>query len=106
MLRPRVVHFVSGAFILGLVSTWLLPDEWFGYFLASGIAAAILFGILANFQTHEPHLSPPGVKALSYVLIGTDSPTTIVEPGLALWIFFVLAAYVIGMLANVFWLAW
>ena len=93
---PRPLAIIL-SFGIGIVTAWGVPAEWFLQCFLFGICAALLLGVMGAATAKEVRPLGPGLKAASYLLIGTSRPNAEVRPGWVLLWFLLATAHVAGM---------
>lgn len=94
------LHFI-GAAVAGLIVNKLLPVDWLIYAFTGSIGITVLMGILASIGSEESKPVSKPLKVLSYLVVGTSSPTAIVPISLSLKLFLLSATFVAAMTAEI-----
>src|SRR5436190_23498343 len=66
--RPLAIVASLG---VGVFTAWATPSEWFLRAFLIGIGVTLLLGVIAASRAEEPRPLSTGVKAVSFLLIGT-----------------------------------
>jgi hypothetical protein len=90
---------------IGAFCAWAVPAAWFLPVFLLGIGTTLLLGVVTACLSQEPRLPTTGLEVVSFLSIGTTTPSAKVPPGLPLSLFQLAAAFVVGMGAGVLLLA-
>jgi hypothetical protein len=94
-----------GSFAMGAFSAWALPSAWFLHVFLVFIGVTLLFGILCTTGADESNKLHPVTKAISFLLISTSRPNAIIKERWDLRLFFLSAAWVLGIGVGIILLA-
>ncbi len=88
----RIAGFLVAA-ALGFVTPRLVPHAWLGDILGAGLFLVIVWTGLASVGARGGKDWGRGVRALSWLLVGTSRPTAEVTNHLALRLFWMTLGY-------------
>jgi len=100
MTKKRLIWIYAAAGTAGGITPFIVPEDWFGYVLATCLIGMLVFAALARGSV-EPK-EPEASGLLLSFLIGTDRPLAKLNDPVALALFFLFVTYLAGFTVGAF----
>ena len=102
--RVPLLQLAAAAFA-GALASWVVPAGWFPYAFTGSIVLTLALGVVAACRAGPGRLPNSVLEVVSYLAVGTSSPTSKVPAGAPLRLFLLAATFTAGIGVGVVLLA-